>query len=76
MTVRGLSRDSLRDISGNLVPIVILAFFVGWFLVDRPWGWDPLSIVVVYGLLIILGATLFAVTYATALAIEAADSER
>lgn len=76
MGVRRLSKGSLRDISGNLVPIAILAFFVGWFIVDRPWGWDPLSIVIVYGLLIVLGATLFVVTYATALVIEETDPDR
>jgi uncharacterized membrane protein YphA (DoxX/SURF4 family) len=76
MGVRRLSKGSLRDISGNLVPIAILVFFVAWFMVDRPWGWDLLSIVIVYGLLIVLGATLFVVTYATALVIEETDPDR
>ncbi|MEY7848148.1 DUF6684 family protein [Natrarchaeobius sp. A-rgal3] len=76
MVSLGLSRESLRDISGNLVPLVILAFFGLWFALEAPWGWPPLSIVLVYGLVISLGAVLFGVTYVTALAFDAADAER
>ena len=72
----GLSRRSLRDMSGNLVPLGILLFFSLWFLLERPWGWDPLAIVLVYGLLIGLGVSLFVVTYVTALAFQATDSDR
>lgn len=72
----GLSRRSLRDISGNLVPLVILAFFALWFALDSTWGWDPLAILLVYGLLCALGVTLFVVTYLTALVFQATDPDR
>ena len=76
MPALGLSRRSLRDISGNLVPLAILAFFGIWFVLESTWGWDPVSILVVFGLLISLGACLFVVTYLTALVFQSAEQER
>ncbi|GAB3025178.1 DUF6684 family protein [Natronobiforma cellulositropha] len=76
MVSLGLSRRSVRDISGNLVPLAILVFFALWFAIDRPWGWDLFALAVVYGLLVTLAALLFAVTYVTALAFQATDSDR
>lgn len=75
MTVAGLSRESIRDISGNLVPIGILLFFMLWFVVDAPWGRSMLSTVLVYGLFGSLVVTLFAVTYVVARKFDAADVE-
>lgn len=78
MTFAGLSRESLRDITGNLVPLAILLFFMAWFVVDAPWGWGTLSAVLVYGLFVSLVVSLFAVTYVVALKfdeIEDADAE-
>lgn len=72
----GLSRDSFRDISGNLVPLGILLFFAAWFAFEMPWGWNPFAILVVYGLLTGLGLTLLAVTYAVALEFQAIDPDR
>lgn len=73
MTFAGLSRESIRDISGNLVPIGILLFFMVWFVVDAPWGWSRLSTVVVYGLICSLVVSLFAVTYVVARKFDEAD---
>lgn len=75
MTIAGLSRESIRDISGNLVPLGILLFFMLWFVVDAPWGWVLLSTVVVYGLLVSLAVSLFAVTYVVARKFEEAEAE-
>lgn len=74
MTIAGLSRESIRDISGNLVPTGILLFFMLWFVVDAPWGWDPLSTVLVYGLFGSLVASLVAVTYVVARKFDEADA--
>lgn len=75
MTIAGLSRESIRDITGNLVPLGILLFFMLWFAVDAPWGWERLAAVVVYGLLVSLVVSLFAVTYVVALKFDAAGSD-
>ena len=75
MGVAGLDRESIRDISGNLVPLGILLFFMAWFVFRAPWGWDRLSLVIVYGLFGMLVVALFAVTYVTALKFEEADVE-
>lgn len=72
----GLSRDSFRDISGNLVPLGILVFFAAWFVLETPWGWSPFAALVVYGLLASLGVALFAVTYVVALEFQASDPDR
>lgn len=72
----GLSRDSFRDISGNLVPLGILVFFAAWFVLETPWGWSPFAALVVYGLLGTLGLTLLGVTYAVALEFQATDPDR
>lgn len=74
MTIAGLSRESIRDVSGNLVPTGILLFFMAWFVVDAPWGWDPLSTALVYGLLGSLVVSLVAVTYVVARKFQAADA--
>lgn len=66
MTFAGLTRESIRDISGNLVPLGVLLFFAGWFVADSPWGWDLLPALVVYGLIGHLAVLLFAVTYGVA----------
>lgn len=75
MAVAGLDRESIRDISGNLVPLGILLFFMLWFLVDAPWGWEWLAAVVVYGLFVSLVVSLFAVTYVVALKFQATEPE-
>lgn len=74
MTIAGLSRESIRDISGNLVPTGILLFFMLWFVVDAPWGWGPLSTVVVYGLFGSLVVSLVTLTYVVARKFDEADA--
>ncbi|MFC7215941.1 DUF6684 family protein [Saliphagus sp. GCM10025334] len=76
MPTLGLSRESIRDISGNLVPLGVLLFFAGWLLIERPWGWDLLSLAVVYGLIFSLVGTLFLVTYVVAVRFQEATPER
>ncbi|UTF52391.1 DUF6684 family protein [Natronosalvus rutilus] len=76
MAVLGLSRESIRDISGNLVPLGVLLFFAGWLLLERPWGWDAFSLIVVYGLILSLVAILFLVTYVAAVRFQETATER
>lgn len=63
MGVVGLNRESIRDISGNLVPLAILVFFMLWFAVDAPWGWSLYTVLVVYGVLAFHALALLAITY-------------
>lgn len=76
MTLAGLTRESIRDISGNLVPFGVLLFFVGWFLVDTPWGWQRLPVLAVFGLLGLLAASLLFVTYVVARRIQVIEGDQ
>lgn len=75
MPVAGLDRSSIRDVSVNLVLVSILAFFSIWFVVDAPWGWDPLAVVVIYGLIGHLVVLLLGVTYPLARRIQAIEGD-
>lgn len=75
MTLAGLTRRSIRDISGNLVPLAVLAFFAFWFVFDAPWGWDSLTALVVYGLIGHLFGLLFLVTYVVARRIQTIEDQ-
>lgn len=59
-------RETLLDISVNIVPLVIILFFVGLFLVTSPWPPDLLIEAVTIGLHVIPFVLLALLTYIAA----------
>lgn len=75
MVERVINRDTLVDVTVNVVPLAVLLAFVVLFVAYDPWGWDPFPVLLSIGLLVVPFATLAVVTYAAARAI-ARDERR
>lgn len=67
-------RDTLLDITVNLVPVVILLFFIVFYTVVRPWEWDPLMFVVMHFLTAFPLVLVLLLTYVSARAISRDES--
>lgn len=64
------NRDTLLDISVNIVPLVIIAFFVGVLLLLPPWEPSLFVMVIALGLHVVPFVLLALLTYVSALMIE------
>jgi Ca2+/Na+ antiporter len=65
-----LDRETVLDLSVNIIPLVIIfIFFVLYVLVD-PYAWEPFIVAVSLVLLIVPFAILALVTYSAGRAIE------
>lgn len=61
-----IDRETLLDITVNVIPIGILLFFVVLFTLVQPWGYDPFYILLGHGLTIFPILVLLLVTYVSA----------
>jgi len=61
--------DTALDITVNVIPMVILLFFVGLYTVIRPWEWDPVLFVLMHFLTLFPLVLLAVLTYVSARAI-------
>lgn len=59
-------RETLLDITVNVIPMGILLFFVVLFIVVHPWEFDPFYFVVQHGLTLFPFLVLILVTYISA----------
>lgn len=59
-------RETLLDITVNIIPMGILLFFVILFVVIHPWEFDPFYAVIQHGLTIFPFLVLVLVTYISA----------
>lgn len=75
MATRIFDRETLLDLTVNVVPLVIIAFFVVAFLVVNPWGVDPLASGIQFALLLAPFVLLAILTYLSGKAI-AGDEKR
>ncbi|WP_232701317.1 DUF6684 family protein [Halobacterium wangiae] len=67
-------KDTLLDLTVNIVPLFILAFFIVGYLVVNPWGFDnPLLVVVSHGLMLFTFLALAVLTYVAAVKIEGGE---
>jgi len=71
------TRDTLLDVTVNVVPLVVLALFTVLFLVANPWGFSP-PVIPAFMLAVLAAAfgSLVVVTYAGARAIARAEQRR
>lgn len=67
-------KDTLLDLTVNVVPLGILAFFIVGYLVVNPWGFENrLIIVVSHGLMLFTFLSLAVLTYVAAVKIEGGE---
>lgn len=66
-------RETWLDITVNIIPMVILGFFITMFVVISPWGIDGLTSAIAFALLIVPFVLLAYLTYIAADHIEAAE---
>ncbi|WP_336022366.1 DUF6684 family protein [Halobellus salinisoli] len=66
-------RDTLLDLTVNVVPLFIIAFFVVAFAVVTPFGIDPLASAIQFGLLVVPFVMLAVLTYFSGKAIAGAE---
>ena len=59
----GFDRETSLDLVVNLVPLVIIAFFMVFFAVLQQWPFDPFLFVVSQGLLLVPLVLLGLLTY-------------
>jgi len=52
MAERYIDRETLLDLTVNIIPLGILAFFFVLFIAVSPWGWDPLFTTLMLGLIL------------------------
>lgn len=67
------NKDTLLDVSVNLIPLFIIGFFVVAFLVFDPWGGPALGKFLQIGILVVTGLSLALLTYQAAVWIESDD---
>jgi hypothetical protein len=75
MAARIFDRDTLLDLTVNIVPLVIIGFFVVAFALVNPWGVDPLASGIQFALLVAPFVLLAVLTYISGKAI-AGDEKR
>jgi len=63
------NRETLLDVTVNVIPMVILLFFVGLYTVLQPWEWDPAMFVLMHFLTVFPFLLLALLTYISARAI-------
>lgn len=73
MTTKTFDRETLLDLTVNFVPLFIILFFVGAFLVFAPWGRGGLATLLQYFLLVVPFVALAYLTYISGKAIAGAE---
>jgi len=63
-------RETWLDISVNIIPLLIIGFFIALFTVATPWEIEGLTSVIGYGLLIVPFLILACLTYIAASLVE------
>jgi hypothetical protein len=68
-------RETLLDLTVNIIPLGILLFFVVLYTVYTPFGWDPVITTLMYGLHVVPFVGLAVLTYFAGRAISRAEGE-
>jgi hypothetical protein len=70
------TKDTMLDLLVNIIPMGIMAFFIGLFVIWGPFSWDPLYSTLMLGIIGGAFVLLAALTYISAVAIEGDANER
>ncbi|ELY75378.1 MULTISPECIES: DUF6684 family protein [Natrinema] len=76
MSRRSFDAEIALDLAVNVIPFLIIGFFVAVFAVFNPWGVDPLQSTLQFAVLLVTMGALAVVTYVAARAIETDDRTR
>lgn len=76
MSRRAFDAEIALDLAVNVIPFLIMGFFVAVFAVFNPWGFDPLQSTIQFFILIHTMLSLGVVTYVAARVIETDDRTR
>jgi len=71
----GFDHDTLLDLTVNVIPLVIILFFVGAFALVNPFGWDGLASTLQFALLIVPFVLLAILTYYAGKAVQRDEKE-
>jgi hypothetical protein len=69
MSERTFDRETLLDLTVNIIPLGIILFFVLVFLFVNPWGFDPFVAAISIGLLVVPFVLLALLTYVSGRAV-------
>lgn len=75
MAPRTFDRETLLDLTVNLVPLGIMIFFVGVFVLLNPFGLDPVGTAIQMTIMVVMVVSLAALTYVSGRAISNAERE-
>lgn len=75
MALTPFDRETLLDLTVNVIPLGILGFFVLAFLVFNPFGWDSVISTLQFAIVISMFVLLTILTYFAGRAISTAEHE-
>jgi membrane protein implicated in regulation of membrane protease activity len=73
--VLGFDRETMLDLTVNVIPLGILVFFIVAFAVANPFGWDNLISGLQFAIVIVTFVLLVVLTYYAGKAIQEAEGE-
>lgn len=75
MSEKIFDRETLLDLTVNAVPMGMLLFFVGLFLVFQPFGSAPVAVALQFSIVLLTMAALVVLTYYAGRAVSLAEQE-
>jgi hypothetical protein len=75
MTEKVFDRETLLDLTVNFIPLGILVFFIGAFVLFPTWGVDPLVTGLQFAIVGVTAILLVILTYYAGKAISTAENE-
>jgi uncharacterized membrane protein len=63
VTERYIDKETMLDLTVNIIPLGIIVFFFVVFILYDPWGWEPLFTVLALGLLVVHFTALAVLTW-------------
>jgi hypothetical protein len=75
MSEQVFDRETLLDLMVNVIPLGIIGFFIVLFAVNRPFGYDPLTSGLQFGIVGLTFVGLVILTYYAGKAISKAENE-
>jgi len=75
MTEKVFDRETLLDLTVNFIPLGILVFFIGAFVLFPTWGVDPLVTGLQFAIVGVTAVLLTILTYYAGKAISTAEKE-
>jgi len=75
MALFGFEKETLLDLTVNVIPLGILLFFIGAFALFNPFGLDPVFSGLQFSLMVSMFLLLAVLTYYAGRAIEGAEEE-